>query len=95
MLGRAAERLVHGQRHDAAQAAGKDDNGKTYDHIDQDEFFRRLDTDEFSNTPRSTATTTARPSTRPWTTWPTGRTCCWRSTCRAPYRCGTSTPTRC
>jgi len=25
----------------------KDDEGKTYDHIDQDEFFRRLDNDEF------------------------------------------------
>jgi guanylate kinase len=24
-----------------------DDNGKTYDHIDKDEFFRRLDRDEF------------------------------------------------
>src|SRR5688500_5901875 len=25
----------------------KDDEGKTYDHITQDEFFRRLDNDEF------------------------------------------------
>jgi len=25
----------------------KDEEGKTYDHIDQDEFFRRLDNDEF------------------------------------------------
>ena len=30
-----------------AKMAGEEDNGKTYDHVDRAEFFRRLDSDEF------------------------------------------------
>jgi guanylate kinase len=30
-----------------AKMAGEEDNGKTYDHVDRQEFFRRLDSDQF------------------------------------------------
>jgi guanylate kinase len=30
-----------------AKVAGEEDNGKAYDHVDRQEFFRRLDSDQF------------------------------------------------